>query len=641
MFDFVRNNKRVMQGLLLVLIVPSFVLVGVESYQNRGDAAAGVATVAGQKVTQQEWEEAQRRQIDQARQMMGEQFDQKLFDTPEAKQAVLNNLVAERAINAEIARSNMTVSDAALARQIADIPGLRKPDGSFDMEQYKSLLAAQGMTPAMFDQRMRRDLTVQQLAGSIQLTAFAPRTVSARLSDINDQEREVQELLFPVAQFLPQVKVTDEMVKAYYDKNAALFTLPEQVKAEYVVFDADAVASQVQVSDAEITDYYNKNLKAYTTPEQRTASHILINLARDAKPADQAAAKAKAESVLAEVRKNPANFAEIAKAQSQDPGSAPSGGDLGVVEKGAFVKSVEDAIYALKEGETSGLVQSEFGYHIIKVTSVKPAQQKPLDAAKDEIAADLKKQKMSKKYSELAEVFTNMVYEQSESLKPVADKLGLKIETVDALTRKPNPALATAPFNNEKFLAALFGTDAVKNKRNTEAIEVSPSVLISGRVVEFKPASKRPLAEVDAQIRQRVTLEEAARLARAAGEQKLAAAKASGDATGFGAPTMVSRTKQPAINTTAAIAVLKADVSKLPAYVGVEVPGQGYGVYRIGKVSQPAQPDAARRTQEKEQIANLVGQAEMYNFIEALKVKAKAKVNVNPAQLGVRTDDAQ
>ncbi len=641
MFDFVRNNKRVMQGLLLVLIVPSFVLVGVESYQNRGDAAAGVATVAGQKVTQQEWEEAQRRQIDQARQMMGEQFDQKLFDTPEAKQAVLNNLVAERAINAEIARSNMTVSDAALARQIADIPGLRKPDGSFDMEQYKSLLAAQGMTPAMFDQRMRRDLAVQQLAGSVQLTAFAPRTVSARLSDINDQEREVQELLFPVAQYLPQVKVTDEMVKAYYDKNAALFTVPEQVKAEYVVFDADAVANQVQVSDAEITDYYNKNLKAYTTPEQRTASHILINLARDAKPADQAAAKAKAESVLAEVRKNPANFAEIAKAQSQDPGSAASGGDLGVVEKGAFVKPVEDAIYALKEGETSGLVQSEFGYHIIKLTSLKPAQQKPLEAAKEEIAADLKKQKMSKKYSEMAEVFTNMVYEQSESLKPVADKLGLKIETVDALTRKPNPALASAPFNNEKFLAALFGTDAVKNKRNTEAIEVSPSVLISGRVVEFKPASKRPLAEVDAQIRQRVTLEEAARMARAAGEQKLAAAKASGDATGFGAPTTVSRTKQPAINTTAAIAVLKADVSKLPAYVGVEVPGQGYGVYRIGKVSQPAQPDAARRTQEKEQIANLVGQAEMYNFIEALKAKAKAKVNVNPAQLGTRTDDAQ
>ncbi|WP_288379738.1 SurA N-terminal domain-containing protein [uncultured Massilia sp.] len=638
MFDFVRNNKRVMQGLLLVIILPSFVLVGVESYQNRGDAAAGVATVAGQKVTQQEWEEAQRRQIDQARQMMGAQFDQKMFETPEAKQAILNNLVAERAVNAEIAASHLTVGDAAIARQISDIPGLRKPDGSFDMEQYKSLLAAQGLTPSMYDQRLRRDMTVQQLVGSIQQTAFAPRSVASRLSDINDQEREVQELVFPIAQYLPQVQVTDAMVKAYYDKNAALFTIPEQVKAEYVVFDADAVASKVQVSDAEINEYYNKNLKVYTTPEQRTASHILINLARDAKPADQAAAKAKAEAVLAEVRKNPANFAEIAKAQSQDQGSAAQGGDLGVVEKGAFVKPVEDTIYALKEGETSGLVQSEYGYHIIKVTALKPAAQKPLADAKAEIAADLKKQKMSKQYSEMAEVFTNMVYEQSESLKPVADKLGLKIETVDALTRKPNPALATAPFNNEKFLTALFGVDAVKNKRNTEAVEVSPSVLISGRVVEFKPATKRPLAEVDAQIRQRVTLEEASRMARAAGEQKLAAVKASGDATGFGAATVVARTKQPTINTTAAVAVLKADVSKLPAYVGVEVPGQGYGVYRIGKVSQPATPDAARRAQEQQQIGQLVGQAEMYNFVESLKTKAKAKVNVTPSQLGVRSD---
>jgi peptidyl-prolyl cis-trans isomerase D len=163
-------------------------------------------------------------------------------------------------------------------------------------------------------------------------------------------------------------------------------------------------------------------------------------------------------------------------------------------------------------------------------------------------------------------------------------------------------------------------------------------VLISGRVLEFKPATKRPLADVDAQIRQRVTLEEAARLAKAAGEQKLAAAKASGDATGFGAPIVVSRTKEPSINTTAAIAVLKADVSKLPAYVGVEVPGQGYGVYRIAKVSQPAAPDANRRKQEAQQISGLVGQSEMFNYVEALKAKAKAKINVQPSQLGVRNE---
>ena len=635
MFDFVRNNKRVMYGVLALLIVPSFIFVGVDSYQNRGDSAAGVAEVDGRSITQQEWDDAQRRQIDQARQQLGPQFDQKMFDTPEAKREVLENLVAERAVNAEIARNHLTVSDKAIYEAIQGMTGFKKPDGSFDMDQYKAALAAQGMTPEMFDARMRRDMAIQQLAGSIQSTAFAPRSVASRISDINDQEREVQELLFPIANYLPQVKVTDEMVKAFYDKNAQLFQIPEQVKAEYVVLDQAAVESQVSVSDAEVEQYYKTNTKNFVTPEQRTASHILITSPQGAKPAEQAAAKAKAEAVLAEVRKNPADFAAIAKAQSQDPGSAAQGGDLGVVEKGGLVKSVEDAVYSLKEGEVSGIVPSEFGFHIIKVTSIKPSEQKPLEAARAEIAEELKKAKLSKKYSELAESFNDIVYEQSESLKPAADKLGLQIQTVDGLTRKPNPALGAAPYNNEKFLAALYSTDSIKNKRNTEAVEVAPAVLVAGRVVEFKPAAKRPLAEVEAAIRQRVTQEEALRLAREAGEAKLKAARASGDAAGFGDVKVLSRTKEPTINTAGALAVFKADVTKLPAYVGVDIPGVGYGVYRIGKVSQPAQVDQARRAQETQQINGLVGQAELYSFVEAVKAKAKAKIHAaanRPAQ---------
>lgn len=633
MFEYIRTHRRLMQFFLALLILPSMVLFGVSKYEDRGGDNS-VATVDGQPITQQEWEAAQRRQQDQYRAMLGARFDPKMFDTPEAKQAILDNLVSERSINHELAKSHMTVGDQQLAKAIQEIPAFQK-DGKFDIATYNAVLAAQGMNGPMFDARMRHDLAVQQLAGSVQATAFAPRTVTGRLSDINDQEREVQELMFPVEQYAGKVNVTPEMVKAYYDKHPEKFQVSEQAKAEYVVFDPSAVEKQVSVSDAEVSDFYNKNQNRFTTPEKRTASHILIATKKGASPAELAAAKAKAEQVLAEVRKNPNDFAKIAKAQSQDPGSAELGGDLGTVEKGLFVKPVEDAIYALKEGQTSGLVQSDFGYHIIKVTSVKPASQKSLEEARPEIVAELKKQKMSKKYSELAELFTNTVFEQTDSLKPVADKLGLKIETVDGLTRNPNPALGNAPYNNAKFLTALFSVDSIKNKRNTDAIEVAPSTLISGRVVEFKPASKRPLVEVEPQIRQIVTQEEAMRLAKQAGEAKMAAAKASGDAAGFGAAKIVSRTaKEPAINPTAAVAVMKADVAKLPAYVGVEVPGQGYGVYRIGKVSQPAQPDQARRKQLAEQVTNALGEAEMYGYIEALKQKAKAKVTAKAADLG-------
>lgn len=632
MFEFVRNHKKWLQVLLAFLIIPSFVVVGVSSYGTGGAGAEEVARVGRQKITQQEWEEAQRQQMDRYRGMMGERFDQKMFETPEAKAAILDNLVAERALDEEIRKSHLTVGDAALQRQIGEIAAFKKPDGSFDMEQYKAVLAAQGMSPRMFDARMRRDLALQQLNNAVQSTAFVPRTVATRLSEISDQEREVQELLFPAAEYLPQVKVTDEMVKAYYDKNASLFQVPEQVKVEYVVFDSSVVESQVTVSDAEVSDFYAKNQKNFTTPEQRHVSHILINAKKDASAADKAAAKAKAEAVLAEVRKAPANFAEIAKAQSQDPASAEVGGDLGLAVKGEFVSpEVETAAFKLKQGEISDLVVSDFGYHIITVPTLTPAAIKPLEAAKADIVAELKKSKMSKKYSELAETFTNTVYEQSDSLKPVADKLQLKIQTVDNLSRTPSPALGTAPVNNAKFLKAIFSDDALKNKRNTEAVEVAPSTLVAGRIVEYKPASKRPLAEVDAVIRQRVAQEEAVKLAKKSGDAKIAAAKAAGDAAGFGPSKIVTRTRQPEIHPVAAQEVLKADATKLPAYVGVELPGVGYGVYRIAKVSQPAQIDADRRASEKEQITGAIAQQEMQSYIDALKVKAGSKILVKPA----------
>ncbi len=624
MFEFIRNHKRFMQIMLMLLIVPSFVLVGVSSYENKGDDANAVANVDGQKITQQEWDTAQRNQMDRYRQMLGERFDQKMFETPEAKQAILDNLIAERALAAEMARRNLTITDSTLAKVYAE-------QFNGDVNQYKQTAASLGLTTPGLDARVRRDMALAQISGAVQATAFAPRSVTTRLSDINDQEREVQELLFPAAQYIAQVKVTDEMIKAFYDKNATLFQIPEQVKAEYVLFTPETVESQVAVTDAEVADFYAKNQKNFSTGEQRVASHILINAKKDAPAAEKAAAQAKAEAILAQLRKNPADFARLAKAESQDPGSAELGGDLGTVEKGAFVKPVEDAIYQLKQGEISNVVASEYGYHIITVTSLKPAAVKPLEEAKPAIAEELKKQKMSKKYSELAEAFSNTLYEQSDSLKPAADKFKLKLETIDSLTRTPSPALGAAPFNSPKFLAAIFSDDSLKNKRNTEAVQAGPNVLIAGRVIEFKPASKRPLAEVAAVIRERVTVEEAVKLARQAGEAKMAAAKASGDAAGFSEAKVVSRSKQPPINPAAAVAVLKADVTKLPAYVGVDVPGQGYAVYRIGKVTQAATPDAERRKSEGEQIANALGQQDMYNYTEMLKQKAKVKVLVKPA----------
>lgn len=627
MFEFIRTHRRFMQFLLLLFIIPSFAFFGLEGYTRFKEGDNAVAKVAGNPITQQEFDMAQREQMERFRQMFGGQFDPKMLDTPEARQNILEGLIAQRVIAEEAKENRLSVSDQALQQTILNIPGLTGPDGKFDVERYKSLLASQGLTPVMYEARLRQDLALQQVTNAIQATAIAPKAVANRLSDLNDQERVVQEQLFKPDDYVSQVKVTDEMLKDYYDKNSGQFEIPEQVKAEYVVLDSEAIASQVNVSDADIKAYYEQNAQRYRDEEQRRASHILIKVDKGASEQDKAAARAKAEKLLAQARQNPDDFAKLAKEHSQDPGSAELGGDLDFFGKGMMVKPFEDAAFKLKEGEVSDVVESEFGYHIIKLTGIKAAQAKSLEEVKGQIAADIKKQLAAKKYSEMAQQFSDLVYEQSDSLKPAAEKLGLKVETVAGLTRTPNPALgATAPFNQPKFLNALFSEDALKNKRNTDAVEVAPNTLIAGRVVEHKPVTKRPFEEVKDVVRERVTQIEAANLAKKAGEAKLAALKSGGDANGLGDTKAVSRVKGQDIHPAALPAVMKADVAKLPAHVGVDLGQQGYAVYRISKVMQPATLDEKRRLTEREQIANALAQQEALAYLEALKKKHKVEI---------------
>ncbi len=627
MFEFIRNHQRLMQFLLLLFIFPSFAFFGLEGYSRLSDGDNAVAKVAGQTITKEEWDAAQRQQLERMRQMSGGQIDPKVFDTPEARRAVLDNLIAQRALTAEVVNDKLSVSDQALQQSIMQIPGLLKADGSFDSDQYRVLLAAQGLTPKGYEASLRRDMGLQQLNAAVQGTAFAPKTVATRLSDLNDQERTVQELSFKAASFAGQVKVTDDMLKAYYDKNGSKFEVPEQAKIEYVVLDSAAVAAQVSVSDADVKSYYDQNIKQYSTEEQRRASHILLEVKKGASAADKAAVKAKADGLVAQLRKTPGDFAKLAKANSQDPGSKEQGGDLGFFGKGAMLKSFEDAAYKLKQGEISDPVESDYGYHIIQLTGIKPGSVKPLDEVKGEISTEIKKQLAAKKYAELAETFNNTVYEQGDSLKPVADKLKLKIETASGVTRQANPALApNTVYNNPKFLKALFTDDTIKGKHNSEAVQVAPTTLIAGHIVEYKPVTKRAFDDVKTVVRELVTQSEEMALAKKAGEAKLAELKSKDDAAGFGEAKLASRVKTQGWNQDAFLAVMKADTAKLPAYTGIEVPGQGYSVFRITKVAQPAAPDAARRKTEQEQIANTLAEQEMLSYINFLKEKAKTKI---------------
>jgi peptidyl-prolyl cis-trans isomerase D len=626
MFEFIRKHQRWVLSFLLVLILPSFIFFGIDGYTNMGDGQNTVAKVGSYKITRQEWEEAQRAQLERMRQMFGNQFDQSMFDTPQMKQAVLDNLIAQYALSAESDRAKLAIPASVLRETILNIPGLTKPDGSFDEDQYRMLLAAQGMNANNFQSRLARDMAIQQLNGVMQSTSYTPKAVADKLSDLNDQERTVAFKAFNALAYTGQVKVTDEMLQAYYKANIAQFQIPEHAKVEYVELNRAVVDAQISVTDAELQSYYDQNVAQYTTPEERRASHILIEVPASASDADKAAAKAEAESILEKLKANPNEFAKLAKEFSKDPGSADKGGDLGFFSKGLMVKSFEDAAYQLQKNEISPLVESEFGYHIIVLTDIKPAVVKPFSAVKDQIETAVKGQLFTKKYAELADQFNNLVYEQSDSLKPVADKLMLKIQTVNDVTRQPNPALGASPVNSPKFLAALFTNEVIKSKHNSEVVEVAPYTLIAGRIIEYGPVSTRPFDEVKSIITTRVVQEQESKLAQEAGEAALAKLRANENAdVVFSAPEVVSQAKSKGWNETNFSAVMRADVSKLPAYVGVNN-GDKYTIYRITKVEVPANKDEERRKAEREQIANVLAQQETLAYIEALKQKAKSEV---------------
>jgi peptidyl-prolyl cis-trans isomerase D len=623
MFEYIRTHQRLMMLLLLLLIIPPFMLLGVDDFL-KTPAGEGVATVGGKPITQQQFDDAMRDRLDRLRQQFGPQFDERFFNTPEAKKRILDDLVQQRALQIEAKKLKVTIADAKLQEIILN--AVKKADGSFDKERYQQIVAAQNMTTSAFEQKLREDMAVQQLVGAIESTSFTPKTVIERFHTINEQEREVQALNFKASDFAAQVKVTDAMLKSYYEKNAALFSTPELAKAEYVVLSGEALSSQVTVADAEIEEQYKKNEKSYTTEEQRRASHILVSADESASADVKKAAKEKAERLLAQVRKDPSSFAKLAKENSDDKGSGEKGGDLDYFSRGAMVPAFDAAVFKMKVNEISDLVQTNFGYHIILLNDVKAGGVKPLAEAKDQIVNEIKTRKAAKLFADKAEEFRDTLDEQSDNLKAVADKFKLKIELTGDVARTPSSSLGEVPQNNAKFLTALFSDNSVKKKTNTGAIDAGKNVLIAGRLVEYKPAGRRAFDDVKSQIVSLVTAIESEELSKKAGEAKLAALKATDDTSGFSPSSTSSRQNPRSLAGVALSEVFKADVKKLPAFIGVPEPSMGYTIYRISAVTQGA-PNAEKRTGEEQQLRSALAQTEVTTYLEALKKKAKVKIN--------------
>lgn len=620
MFDFVQEKKRFVQIVLLLIILP-FAFWGIDSYRRSGGGEP-LATVNGEKISQQEFDNALRQQQDRMRESMGGKFDQAVLDQPEVKNSVLENLVSQRLLMSQARAAGLMVSDEQLAQVITGIESFQK-DGKFDKQRYATALGKQNMSPLVFEAHVRQELGMRQMIDAYTQNGYASNAIADSLIRLNEQQRVVSMTEVALEPFLKQVTVDEAAVKNYYEKNSIEFHAPEQSRVEYVTFSAEALQSQVVVDDAEIKKYYDEHQPEFGTQEQRQAAHILILVAAQAPEADKQAAKAKAEQILQRVNKSPAKFAELAKQHSQDPGSAANGGDLGLFGRGMMVKPFEDAVFQLKPGEISGLVQSEFGFHIIKLLAVKPARILALDEAKSTIAQKLKLQKANDKFAEMAEKFSNTVYEQNDTLKPAAELVKMPVRQSGWL----NKGQAETPPWTDKALQAVFAKEVVKDKRNSAAVEVAPNTLLAARMLEYKPASTRPLAEVSDAIRQKLMRQQAHELVLKQGKDMLAQLQHGENLKLEWKPAQtITRAQHAGQSNELVRQVFQADAAKLPAYVGAENAQGSYTLVRVDAVKETAAIDDAKRASYLQQLRQLTGDELSRAYLADARKNAKISI---------------
>ena len=634
MLETIRSaTKTWVAKAILALITIPFALWGVESYVRTPSGQDTVATVEKEKITTQEFQQAVRNQLDQFRQQFGGNIDASIMDNPEMRKSILDQLIDQRLVVAATKSSGLIVSDATLRERISSEPSFQQ-EGKFSASRYELFLKAQGLSAVGFETRMRQDLERQRFVESIVATTFTANASVKQYLRASEQTRDIAVVNVVSEQFIPQVKITTEAAKTFYEQKKTDYTTPEQIRAEYVELSVDALTPSIQVPAEEIKAYYEANSGRYIQKEQRKASHILINVTPKATDAEKKTAKDKADALFAQATKNPKEFAELAKKNSQDTGSAVNGGDLGLFARGMMVKPFEDAAFAAKKDELVGPVLSDFGYHIIRITDIQPEKGKGLAEVTPEIEGELKKQKAARKFAELAEKFTNAAYEQSSSLKDASLAVGLPVKQTQWMSKGQG---AQPPFGNPKLMTALFSDEVLKNKRNTEAVEVATNTLVAARALESKPAIVRPFAEVEASIIARLTREEAGKLAKKDGEAKLELLK-QGKAADVKWPQLlsVSRSSVGGLGPNVIEAAMKADPKTLPAYAGTENPGGGFVLVQVAKVNEAPAIDEAKLQTTRTRVAQSLSQQEILAALT--QIRSKSDVSISKDALTKKAD---
>lgn len=612
-------QTKAAQVILALILIP-FALFGIDSYLNQAGNNLSIAKVNGYKIALPEYNRA----IENVRNRMmseGKKVDTAMFDSFEFKESVVDGLISKQLVNNDIKKSKFKITDQQLSQYIIGMPEFQK-DGKFSQELYDKVLQNNQLTPKKFEESIRNDLLIQQVRDGLQKLTFIPPNNLAETLKATSQQREISVAEFKTKEYMAKANIAEKDMQAFYDQNKSKFLAPEQVKAEFVVFSLASILPTINVTDDEIKTFYKTNSDKYQNQQQREASHILIAASKNAAPAEKAKAKAKAEDLLSQIRKNPKQFEELATKYSQDPESAKKGGELGTFGRGMMVKPFDDAVFSMKVNEISNIVESDFGYHIIKLTKI-IGEGGGFDTMKPQIKAELIYQKGQEKFAALAEEFSNKVYEQSSSLDAVSKKFNLPIQKTDWIGRNDSDKF----FKNETLINAVFSKESIKDHRNTEAIEVTPNNLISARVVDYKAQSTKPFADVKKNIEDYLKFEAAKKTVASEGEAALKTISDTSRKIDWQPAVLVDRKNTKGLSEAVINHAYKMPTDKLPSYSGFVDGNNGYVIVKVNKVAFPND----NNEENKKAFASDYSEALTAEYLSAyLKgLKAKASVSVN------------
>ncbi|HRK86479.1 SurA N-terminal domain-containing protein [Alcaligenes ammonioxydans] len=637
MFEIIRKNQRVMQLVLLVLILPSFVLIGVSGYSSYVSGDSDIVKVGDSAITSQEFDRARRMQLDDMQRNNPSGFDLAQADSIESRRALLESLIDQR-VQIEVATADrFNVSDIALRDYIASMPEFQE-NGVFSPALYSQVLASAGINTRDFEQSQRGQLALQRVLGPVAASASMLPSVMNKLEIALTEERGVRVRSFLTRDFESKVQISDADLQAWYDANKQSLELPEQVKVEYLLLNEAAASKDLPTpTDEQLKQYYEQNKARYVQAGRVNISHILVTLPAGASDSEREAAQTKARELAEKAQADKESFADLARAHSQDEGSAREGGELGWISKGSWPSVLENAVFALKKGDVSGVIEGPNGFHIFKSNEVQPEQGESFEQARSKVQDEVRKQLASERFADMASKLTNLVYENEDNLEAAANALGLTLKQAQGVSRQGlipasqvdgELAAADSPdaavLDDSRVRQALFNAEAMASRKNAGVVEVSPDTLIALRVVDVKQAHVPALDKVRGIAEENLRREKAAALAVQAGEDYLKELQAGAEPENFSAQFAVSRAEFPEMDEALLNKVLANPVDKLPAYVGDRQP-QGYTVVQILS-HQPGKAGNPGLDMLTAQLTQAMARTETQAVLQAMRVEEKVQL---------------